>query len=123
MTNNKKLGNDFEREFERFMSERGYWVHFCAPNAAGSQPCDFVAAKDGFTYLIDCKTSSTETFYIRRLEDNQINAFERWRSCGNIGAGLAIKYKNEIYYVPYSTFILEGGKVRLEEKYKAEKWL
>ena len=120
--NNKKLGNDFEREFEKFMRERGYWVHFCAPNAAGAQPCDFIAVKDCDARLIDCKTSAAKTFSIRRLEDNQINAFERWQKCGNCCAGIAIKYKDEIYYVNYTVLKL-NGKITLNDTYKAEKWL
>lgn len=124
MMNNKKLGNDFEREFEKFMRERGYWVHFCAPNASGSQPCDFIAMKGGDTWLIDCKTSAVKTFSIRRLEENQINAFERWFTCGNVLAGIAVKYKDEIYYVPYLYLKNLGkGKVELTEMYKAVDWL
>lgn len=122
MMNNKKLGNDFEREFEWFMRERGYWVHFCVPNASGAQPCDFVAVKDDHAYLIDCKTSAVKVFSMRRLEDNQINAFERWNKCGNFGAGIAVKYKNDIYYIPY-TLLKINGKITLDMFYKIERWL
>ena len=78
MTNVKKIGNDFEREFEKLMRDNGFWVHFCAPNSAGAQPADFVAARFGKAYLIDCKTCEKSRFSVSRLEENQINAFNKF---------------------------------------------
>ena len=48
--------------------------------------------------MIDAKTSSTYLFPIERIEENQRNAFKRYKECGNKDFILAIKYKNKIYY-------------------------
>lgn len=59
---NKKLGNDFESEFCKILSEHGYWCHNMAQNAAG-QPADVIAVKDTIAYLIDCKVCSNDKFH------------------------------------------------------------
>lgn len=54
---NKKLGNDFEQEYAKNLSEKGYWVASFTPKThVGSQPCDLVAIKNNVPILIDCKT-------------------------------------------------------------------
>lgn len=99
--NNKKLGTDFEREFVQMLANRGYWVHFINPDRTGAQPFDVIAAKDGKPYAFDCKTCSTKRFSIDRLEDNQVLAFEKWLSCGNKNAIIAIKHQFSVYFVSY----------------------
>lgn len=100
--NNKRLGNMFERRMCEILVDRGYWVHFMAPDARGAQPFDLIAVKDGKALAIDCKTSVTHRFSINRLEDNQIMAFRRWLACGNEEPMLAVLYQNKIYLISYS---------------------
>ena len=97
--NNKKIGNKFENELAEKLSKKGYWVTLLTPKAhVGSQPCDIIAVKNNRPILIDAKTSSTYLFPIERIEENQRNAFKRYKECGNKDFILAIKYKNKIYY-------------------------
>ncbi len=100
--NNKKLGTIFERELVNILNDNGYWVHFISPNASGAQPFDIIAVKDTKAYAIDCKTCVNNVFNIRRLEDNQIFAFELWMKRGNGVPLIAIKHKDEIFMVPYT---------------------
>ena len=57
MATNKKLGNTFEAELCEILFEEGFWAHNLAQNQAG-QPADVLAARNGRTYLIDCKVCS-----------------------------------------------------------------
>ena len=63
MSNNKKLGNDFESRFCEILYSEGFWVHNLAQNSAG-QPADVIAARNGKTYLIDCKVCSLSLIHI-----------------------------------------------------------
>lgn len=112
--NNKKLGTEFEREFCKLLAGRGYWVHFISPAANGGQPFDIIAVKDGDAYAFDCKTSAVARFTFARVEPNQRCAFERWLACGNTMPRIAVKYKENIYLIPY-TELKEKGAVLLDE--------
>lgn len=100
--NNKKSGNQFEAELCEILSEHGYWTHNFAQNSAG-QPADVIAAKDGCTYLIDCKVCSNGFFSISRIEENQALAMRLWRECGNGVGWFALKFGDEIYMVSLAT--------------------
>ena len=119
--NNKKLGTDFEKRMCDLLSKDGWWVHFIEPKMNGSQPFDIIAVRYGRAIAIDCKTSSSNRFSIKRLEDNQIYAFEKWISCGNEMPMIAIEYNEEVYLVEYS-YLKEEQTVNLEDmgwaKYK-----
>lgn len=99
--NNKQLGSAFERELCDILAKKGYWVHFIVPDSRGAQPFDVIAVKDGKALAIDCKTSARDSISIGRLESNQIFAFERWIKCGNGNPIVAVKYKEDIYFVLY----------------------
>ena len=105
--NNKKLGNSFEREFCEYLANKGYWVHFIAPDARGAQPFDIIAVKGGEAYAYDCKTSVKPTISIDRLEENQKCAFDKWVACGNTVPRVAVKYKDDIYIVNYKLLKME----------------
>ena len=78
---NKKIGNDFEREFAELLFEHGFWVHVFAQNKDG-QPADIIAVKNKKAYLIDCKVCSTKKgFDISRMEENQDLSMDLWRDC------------------------------------------
>ncbi len=79
---NKKLGNDFESAFCEILFEHGFWAHNMAQNQDG-QPADVIAARNGKTYLIDCKVCSNRGFALSRFEENQDSSMRLWRLCGN----------------------------------------
>lgn len=113
--NNKKLGSAFERELCDLFAKDGYWVHFIAPDNRGAQPFDVIVVKNGAAQVFDCKTSTSHLFGIDRLEDNQRFAFERWVRCGNAMPHLAVKYRSNIYMIPYAR-IASGRKVDLDKE-------
>lgn len=104
----------------KILKDKGYWAHFVTPNKSGSQPCDIIAIKDDRPILIDCKTSYSNLFPIRRIEENQRQAFKRFSQCGNTKYILAIKYENEIYEIDMSTidFTQKNIDLRKEEKFE-----
>jgi Holliday junction resolvase len=99
---NKKLGNSFEAELCEILSMYGFWCHNLAANAAG-QPADVIAAKNGKSYLIDCKVCSTDKgFALDRMEENQDLAMNLWHECGNGQGWFAMKLPSgEIFMLPH----------------------
>lgn len=98
MPTNKKIGNDFEREFCEMLYKEGFWVHNLAMNSAG-QPADVIAVRNGKAFLIDCKVCSNGGFKLDRIEDNQETSMNLWRDCNN-GYGLfAMLIDGEVYII------------------------
>lgn len=113
--NNKTLGNNFEKEYAKILSDKGYWVTFLTPKQnVGSQPCDLIAIKDDKPILIDCKTCNTHLFPIKRIEENQKQAFKRYSKCGNTRFILAIKYDNKIYEINIKDIDFKQKNIDLE---------
>ena len=112
--NNKKLGNDFEQELCEIFADAGYWVHLLNQNKNG-QPADIIAVKNGEAYLMDAKVCSYEVFPFRRIEDNQQLAMDMWLECNNIEPYFALKVRNEVYMVGYTTIkdLMRKGKKQL----------
>lgn len=113
--NNKKLGTEFEKQMVDLLSKKGYWVHFLSPDVRGTQPFDVIAVKDGVAAAIDCKTCKNRYFHMRRLEQNQVMAFEKWLACGNATPFIAVLHNDKIYMIDYLT-LKEKGRVDLEEE-------
>lgn len=88
---NKKSGSDFEREFALLLASKGFWAHILQDNRNG-QPFDLIAARDGVTYVFDCKDCTGQYFDLRRMEENQRNAMELWQECGNIPGVFAVRF-------------------------------
>ena len=111
---NKKLGNDFEQELCQILADHGFWTHNFA-NRKNGQPADVIAVKDTTAYLIDAKVCTYEVFPFRRIEDNQQLAMDMWIECGNIEPYFALKCRNEIYMVGYTTIkdLMRNGKKQL----------
>ena len=111
---NKKLGNDFEKELCQILADAGYWVHNFA-NRKNGQPADIIAVKNGEAYLIDAKVCMYEVFPFRRIEENQHLSMDMWIDCGNIEPYFALKARNEIYMVAYTTVmeLIRNGKKQL----------
>jgi len=101
MKSNKSLGNNFESSFCELLSEYGYWSHNMAANASG-QPADIIAAKDGKSYLIDCKVCSNGKFSFSRIEENQTYAMKLWEKCGNGQGWFALLLEESVYMIPRS---------------------
>lgn len=113
--NNKRIGNDFEKEYAEILSQRGYWVTFLTPKRnIGSQPCDLIAIKDNKPILIDCKTCNTHLFPIKRIEENQRQAFKKYTKCGNTNFILAIKYNNIIHEINLKDIDFTQKSINLE---------
>lgn len=98
---NKKSGSDFEKEFALLLANKGFWAHVLQDNRNG-QPFDLIAAKDGVTYVFDCKDCTGQYFSLRRIEENQRNAIQLWQDCGNTPGLFAVRFPGEeIYLFPY----------------------
>lgn len=89
---NKSMGTVFEREFAEFMSDRGFWVHILQDNRNG-QPFDVIAARNGCTYVFDCKVCEGDKFLLSRMEPNQISSMKLWEECGNEQGMFVIAYR------------------------------
>lgn len=68
------------RQFEDFcikrLHEAGYWVHRIHPDESGQQPFDIIAVRGDRICAYDAKVvSEGNRFPIKRIEDNQLNAF------------------------------------------------
>lgn len=115
---NKSDGNTFEKEFAELLGQNGFWVHNLQQNVFG-QPADIIAARNGKTFLIDCKVCANDTFCLSRIEENQALAMNHWQKCGNGTGWFALKFTSEIYMVPYPIFKLykeKKGNITLGEK-------
>lgn len=99
---NKKIGNDFESDFCEILFNKGFWTHNLAQNASG-QPADVIAARNGKTYLIDCKVCSVRGFALSRMEENQDLSMELWKSTGNGEGWFAVLIGEQIVMIPHFT--------------------
>lgn len=116
---NKKLGNDFETELCKILSENGYWAHNFAQNKSG-QPSDIICAKDRRTALIDCKVCSDGKFRLDRMEENQRRAMQVWSECGNGSGWFALELPDQSIYMFMYEFLLfleQIPKTELDEEH------
>lgn len=122
--NNKKLGNDFEKEMAEILSRKGYWVVMITPkNHINSQPMDLVAAKNNILYCFECKTlhSKNKKFPLSRIEQNQRSAYKKLKETGNNNYYLIVKWNDEdIYSIPFQNIDFGKKYLNLEDKYKTE---
>ena len=112
--NNKQLGTSFEKQFVQLLKENGFWAHFIEPNQSGAQPFDVIAIKDGIPYAFDCKTCIRDYFSIKRLEINQMTAFNKVMHCGCMNTYVAVLHNDKIHLVKYND-LLKMGSVDLNE--------
>lgn len=122
LKSNKKLGNDFEKEFAQILANEGYWALLVTPKGyVNSQPMDIIATKNNIFYGFECKTlhSRYKRFSLNRLEENQRQAFKKLKKIGTNNYFLVIKYNNEtIYLIPFEEIDLKQKSILLEDKYK-----
>ena len=118
---NKKLGNDFEQELCEILADAGFWVHNFA-NRKNGQPVDIIAVKRSIPYLVDAKECTLEVFKFSRVEENQKLSMNLWIECGNTTPYFALKARNDVYMIPYTTIkdLMKSGKkqINLEEMNK-----
>lgn len=115
--NNKRLGNEFEKEYAEKLSDEGWWVTFLTPKQnVGSQPADLIAVKNNEAMLIDCKTCGSHLFPLSRIEENQRQAFKRFSKCGNTKFILAIKFQDKIYEINMKDIDFTQKSIDLERR-------
>ena len=69
-------GRQFEDACVKRLHEAGYWVHRIHPDESGQQPFDIIAVKGNTICAYDAKVlESGKRFPLKRIEDNQLNAF------------------------------------------------
>lgn len=122
---NKSNGTAFEREFARMLAGHDFWVHCIRDNANG-QPFDVIAARDGVTYVFDCKDCIQERFPLSRVEENQKTAMGHWWGCGNTEPMFAIRLPGQnIRIFSYSLMMdmVENGVRELSGKRIEERTL
>lgn len=118
-TNNKKVGNSFEKEMAEILANKGYWVTLLTPKThVGSQPADLIAVKNNKAMLIDCKTCNKYLFPISRIEQNQIEASKKYLKCGNTEYYIAIKYKEYVYAIPIAIIDVTKNSIDLRTQMK-----
>lgn len=113
---NKSNGTAFERKFAELLSGEGFWAH-CLKDNANGQPFDVIAARNGRTYVFDCKDCATERFVLSRIKENQRNAMELWSATGNHQGMFAIKFSGRIYLLPHQMLeiLVENGTKSITE--------
>lgn len=94
---NKSAGTMFEREFAGKLAKNRFWVHRFQDNKNG-QPCDVIAARNGKTYLFDCK-DCTGAFQLSRVEENQYNAMYLFHLTGNSRGMFAVRYDPKVIFL------------------------
>ena len=98
---NKSTGTQFEKEFADILADHWFWVHLFQDNRNG-QPCDVIAARNGHTYLFDCKDCQGDYFLLSRMEENQYNAMRLFEMTGNSRGRFAVRFgPGEIYLIGY----------------------
>lgn len=100
--NNKIIGNNFENDVAKNLSNLGFWVSlFPGNNHTNSQPADLIACIDNVPALIDCKTLKNKNglFPLNRIEENQRLCYKKWKECGNEEYYLVILWNNDVYFV------------------------
>lgn len=113
---NKSIGTAFERELAQILSIHGFWAH-CLKDNQNGQPFDVIAARNGISYVFDCKDCQGKTFQLKRIEENQHNAMALWAATGNRSGLFAIRFKDHIYLVPHKMLqiLQENGTAGITE--------
>lgn len=111
---NKSNGTAFEKEFAELLSKHGFWVHRLQDNQNG-QPFDVIAARNGRTYVFDCKDCKYEDFSLYRIEENQMCAMQLWGECGNTDGLFALHMPSGLKILSYLRVrkLMEEGRKRI----------
>ena len=114
---NKSTGTAFEREFSQMLSDNGFWAHCLSDNRNG-QPFDVIAARNGATYVFDCKDCQGDAFLLSRIEENQHNAMTLWSMTGNRQGLFVVRIQETVIIVPHRmlTIMKENGSKQVRYK-------
>lgn len=105
--NNKLNGNRFEQELAQVLAGHGFWVHVLQQNKAG-QPADIIAVKGRYATLIDCKVISNDGgFPLRRVEENQRFAMQRFSDRAHSACWFAIRIPSGKIFMVSSIVVFE----------------
>lgn len=103
--NNKKLGNQFERDLCEVLAANGFWAYNC-PNKTSGQPADIIASRNGHPCLIDCKECTNDVFDTARVEENQKNSMMLWDYTGNGEGYFALRLSDGRIYMVHQDAIM-----------------
>ena len=121
--NNKKIGNDFEKDFADYLAKNGCRVApFPGKDHTNSQPADNIACKNNEPFLFDCKTLANKNglFPIHRIEENQRLAYKRFKQTGNKKYYLAILWNNNVYLVNLDNIDFTAKSIDLKNEISIE---
>lgn len=68
------------------------------PNKINGQPFDILAAKNNKFFAFECKNCSKDYFPLSRVEDNQIQAFNKLSSTGNYNYYFIFNFSGDIRF-------------------------
>lgn len=92
--NNKKIGNEFEKEFALWLANKNMFV-YNLPNKINGQPFDILAVKNNIFYCFECKHCSSNYFRLSRVEDNQIQALKRLNKANTDNYYFVFKFESD----------------------------
>lgn len=101
-------GTEFEKEFCKILSNKGFWATRLAKKADGSQPFDVIAAKNSKVQAYECKVIQNYRFDLSRVEDNQMRSHKKWLLMGNyncFNVAFYVKHTKEVYIMPMMRII------------------
>lgn len=112
---NKSNGTAFEKEFAQMLSDNGFWAHCLSDNRNG-QPFDVIGARNGATYVFDCKDCQGDSFQLNRIEENQHNAMTLWGMTGNRQGLFAVRIHGMVILIPHRmlTIMKENGSKQID---------
>lgn len=94
---NKKIGNDFEREFALLLQDKGFFV-YNLPNKYAGQPFDVIAVRHNTFYAFECKHCKGDIFSLSRVEDNQMQSLEKMKEANTNNYYFVFKFDNDIKF-------------------------
>jgi len=118
---NKKAGNKAEKDFARFMYNKGWWVHIVADKVVG-QPFDVIMSKNNKIWLLDVKNVQDKDYFLHsRIEENQHNAFKMLIKRGTNNCGFAVQFNDGWYYMSYELMNFNNKRTSKTEMIKLMK--
>ena len=108
--NNKKIGEDFEKELLEILKVNGFWATKLKEKETGG-PFDIVATKNNKFISIEAKNINKKTTFTKeRIEPNQILAYKRLLEV-NSSSYSFFAFKTE-----FGTFLLHSEEVICNDK-------
>ena len=110
-------GRKFEEELCDYFSSQGYYVIYNEKGITGAQPCDIVIIKNNIAILVEAKNLDNKSgiFNLDRIEQNQVLAYNKFRSCKNTNFILAIKWKNNIWLIDFGLLPYYQKSINLKQ--------